>query len=149
MLRHGAVYIQDGRQFLIVNPGPARSPAGVVHRIGQDGKHGLPHVFNQAVGKHRIVRQYGSVVVVAGDIPRSDDLHHPRRGPDVREIDMPDAGMGFFAAAYGGEQHSPVFRLIIHVFGFAAHVQVGALVGQRRACDITVLISGHKQSKCL
>ena len=46
---------------------------------------------------------------------------------------MPDAGMGFFAAAYGGEQHPPGFRLIIHVFGFAAHVQVGAFMGQRRA----------------
>ena len=72
-LCHGAVYIQDCRQFFIVDPGPARSPARVIHRIGKYGKDGLPHVFDQAVGKNRIVRKYGTVVIGAGNILRGDN----------------------------------------------------------------------------
>ena len=59
---------------------------------------------------------------------------------------MPDAGMGFFAAANGGEQHPPGLRLIIHVLGFAAHMQVGAFMGRCRSYDKTFFFSGHKQA---
>ena len=56
---------------------------------------------------------------------------------------MPDPGMGPGAVTDGGVQQAARLRLIIHVIGFPAHMQVGAFVGQGCACAENSLVTSH------
>ena len=134
---------QHRLQVLVVDGGEPRRLARLHVRARRDREQRLPVVLDERRREDRVVGDDRAVIVLAGNVLRRDDGDHARRRAHLREVHRPDARVRALGEADRRVQRAARLGNVVDVRGFAADVQVSAVVGKRGA-DAAAQLGGGR-----
>ena len=111
---------------------PRRPPRGGDCRCG-NGENRLTVILNERRREDRIVGDDRTVIVLSGNVFRSDDRDDAGRALNLTQVDRLDPRVRAIRHADRGVQRTAHFRNVVGVERRAAHMQMRAVVRQRRA----------------
>jgi hypothetical protein len=131
--------------------GDGGGAARLVACSGDHREHRLAEVAQLAVGQDGVILDQRAAFVVAGDLCRGEDIHHPRHRAQAPEVDAEQPAVGQRRQAERGMQGAGGLGNVVGVGRAAGDVQVRRLVraagaharGRGRCCDGGHGVSQH------